>query len=80
MKKDALGWGDIKFLPVAGLWLGLANLPLYFVMSGLIGIITGIVWRVAFKKVEYPFGPALAIAMYLLVIFPGLTPLILQLK
>ena len=69
-KREGLGMGDVKFLPVAGLWIGQSSLPLYFIIAGLTGIITAIIWRVVYKKIEYPFGPALAIAMYVMALFP----------
>jgi len=69
-KREGLGMGDVKFLPVAGLWVGFGILPLYFVIAGMLGIITGIIWKLIFKNPEYPFGPALAVGMFVLVIFP----------
>lgn len=69
-KRDGLGFGDVKFLPVAGLWIGFSAFPVFLILSGLVGIITGIVWKVVFKNPEYPFGPALAVAMFLLIVFP----------
>lgn len=74
-KREALGMGDVKFLPVAGLWIGLSALPVYFILAGLTGIVTAIFWRIIFKNPEYPFGPALAIAMYIIVIFPQIAVL-----
>ncbi len=78
-KREGLGMGDVKFLPVAGLWIGLTALPLYFVIAGVLGIITGLLWKLIFKNPEYPFGPALAAGMFLLVLFPQLV-LLMQLK
>ena len=69
-KREGLGMGDVKFLPVAGLWVGFAAIPVYFIIAGVVGVITGVVWKIIFKNPEYPFGPALAIAMFLLVLFP----------
>ena len=70
MKRDALGWGDIKFLPVVGLWIGFNNLPVFFILSGIFGIMIGIYWRLVYKNAEYPFGPALAAALLMIIIFP----------
>ena len=71
-KREGLGFGDVKFLPVAGLWLGFAALPVYFVLAGITGVLTGIIWRLIFENPEYPFGPALAMSMFALIIFPQL--------
>ena len=77
-KREGLGMGDVKFLPVAGLWVGLSALPVYFIIAGLAGIFTAIIWRIVYKNPEYPFGPALAVAMYVLVLFPGVNILLLK--
>lgn len=66
-----LGFGDVKFLFVAGLWLGtVAPLPAFVFYSGVIGVVFGVAWRVLFKQERFPFGPALAISLCLLVIWP----------
>jgi prepilin signal peptidase PulO-like enzyme (type II secretory pathway) len=57
--KDGLGMGDVKFLCVAGIWLA-------------IGVISGSAWRMAGLGEHFPFGPALAIALVLCVIYPPL--------
>lgn len=67
--KEGLGMGDVKFLPVAGLWVGMGLLPLYFILAGLLGVLTAIIWRVIYKNPVFPFGPALAVAMYILCVF-----------
>lgn len=69
LKREAMGMGDIKFTAAAAIWLGIAGLPLYLIISGLLGILTHFVWRLFSKNPEFPFGPALAIALYVLVIF-----------
>lgn len=68
-KRDALGWGDIKFLPVAGAWVGFSQLPVYFFSSGVLGVVIGLVWRKITGSREFPFGPALAISMFIIAIF-----------
>jgi prepilin signal peptidase PulO-like enzyme (type II secretory pathway) len=68
-KKDALGFGDVKFLPVAGAWIGFTMLPLYFFSAGVMGVIIGIIWKKITGSKEFPFGPALAISMFFIVIF-----------
>jgi prepilin signal peptidase PulO-like enzyme (type II secretory pathway) len=69
LKKDALGWGDIKFLPVAGAWVGLTQLPIYFFSSGVLGVVIGLIWRKITGSREFPFGPALAISMFFIAVF-----------
>lgn len=69
--KDALGFGDVKFLAVAGLWLGSpeALVPFLF-FSGLFGIVTGLMWRSMKGPGIFPFGPALAAALFFCVLYP----------
>jgi leader peptidase (prepilin peptidase)/N-methyltransferase len=65
--KDAIGGGDLKFFAIAGAILGFINLPLFLLISGLLGTIFGMFWKI-FKKEEYfPFGPAIITAFLLLV-------------
>lgn len=72
LKKDALGLGDVKFMAVAGLWLGLALMPYLFILSGLLGIVWGLGWRLVCKTALFPFGPALIAAFYVcLLVFGG---------
>lgn len=68
LKREAMGMGDIKFTAAAAIWLGINNLPLYLIIGGSLGILTHLVWRMFNKNPEFPFGPALAIALYALVL------------
>jgi len=69
--KDGLGLGDVKFLAVAGIWLGsIANFVPFLFISGLLGIISGLTWRAFGLDERFPFGPALAFALLLCVLCP----------
>jgi prepilin signal peptidase PulO-like enzyme (type II secretory pathway) len=78
-KKEGLGMGDVKFLPVAGLWIGFSLLPLYLVTAGLLGIITALFWKLLYKNPVFPFGPALAAAMFIICVFKDTVRNIIQL-
>lgn len=69
-KKDGLGMGDVKFLLVAGLWISPMGLVLMLFMSGVFGVVTGLAWRMMGHGERFPFGPALGLALYLLLLFP----------
>lgn len=71
-KKDALGWGDVKFLGVIGTWLPLHDFVTFFLFAGLIGTITGLMWRGGSKGGIFPFGPALALSLLINVLFPDI--------
>lgn len=66
LKKEALGFGDVKFFAVAGLWLGVSNLAYFAMLSGVLGVVLGLVWKKAGKGEVFPFGPALIIALFVL--------------
>jgi leader peptidase (prepilin peptidase)/N-methyltransferase len=68
--KEGLGTGDVKFLAVAGLWLDIPLMVSLFFYAGLVGIATAIVWRILGKGAKFPFGPALAISMFALILYP----------
>ena len=69
--KDGLGLGDVKFLGIAGIWLGnmLAFAPFLF-FSGALGMLTGVSWRAFGWGERFPFGPALAAALLACILFP----------
>jgi leader peptidase (prepilin peptidase)/N-methyltransferase len=68
LKKDALGFGDVKLAFVSGLWFLPQSVPYYFMISGGIGILYGAVLA---KKNEgvFPFGPAMILAWVSILIF-----------
>jgi len=66
LKKDALGFGDVKFFVVVGLWLGVMKLAYFAVLSGFLGVLFGLIWQKAGKGEVFPFGPALIMALFVL--------------
>ncbi|MDX2072800.1 MAG: prepilin peptidase [Alphaproteobacteria bacterium] len=64
-----LGFGDVKFFTVAGLWLGLWPLVPFLFLSGVLGVVLGLIWRKLGKGEVFPFGPALALALYVCVVY-----------
>lgn len=71
--RDALGLGDVKFFATAGLWLGPASLPAFLIVSGLGGIGFARLWRRFGGGREFPFAPALALGLFLCLLFPSLS-------
>lgn len=75
MNKDGLGMGDVKFLGVVGAWLASVYpnaavfVPFLF-YSGLLGIVTALLWKCVSKDEHFPFGPALALSLLLCVMLP----------
>jgi leader peptidase (prepilin peptidase)/N-methyltransferase len=72
-KVDALGMGDVKFFGVAGLYIGLDTMPIFFFIAGSIGVVLGIIWKAITKHRAFPFGPALAISLLICLLNPNLT-------
>jgi leader peptidase (prepilin peptidase)/N-methyltransferase len=62
--RHGLGFGDVKFLGVVGCFLGWMLLSPFGVMSGLMGIGTAFLWKAMGRGRVFPFGPALAMALY----------------
>lgn len=63
--KEGIGYGDFKLLAALGAWLGWTMLPLIVLLSSLLGAVVGIaliVMRRHQRGVPIPFGPFLAIA------------------
>ncbi len=64
-KKEGMGHGDFKLLAMLGAWLGWEFLPLIIILSSFVGALVGIgmiIFRSHDKSVPIPFGPYLAIA------------------
>lgn len=69
LKKPALGFGDVKFFCVAGLWLGLSALPYFMMGAGFFGVAFGLVWTWRKGRGEpFPFGPALIASLFLILL------------
>lgn len=63
--KEGMGYGDFKLLALFGGWLGWSALPLIVLLSSVIGAVVGITLialRGHDKNIPIPFGPYLAIA------------------
>jgi leader peptidase (prepilin peptidase)/N-methyltransferase len=63
--KEGMGFGDFKLFAVFGAWLGWQLLPLLILMASVVGAIVGIslmVFKNHQKQQGIPFGPYLAIA------------------
>ena len=63
--KEGMGYGDFKLLALFGAWLGWSAVPLIVLLSSLVGAAIGvgmIALRGHDKNIPIPFGPYLAIA------------------
>lgn len=69
-KCHGLGLGDVKLLAVAGLWLGVLPIVPFLFFAGVLGLLSATLWRIFIGGREFPFGPALAVSLYLCLLFP----------
>jgi len=70
--KEGMGYGDFKLLSLFGAWLGWQYLPLIILLSSLVGAVIGISMIIFTKKdrnIPIPFGPYLAAAGWLALIW-----------
>ena len=70
--KEGMGYGDFKLLSALGAWMGWKMLPLIIVLSSFVGAAIGIAMIVFVrhdKNVPIPFGPYLAIAGWIALIW-----------
>jgi len=70
--KDGMGYGDFKLLGALGAWLGWQDLPMIIMMSAVVGAvinITMIVARGRDRSIPIPFGPYLAAAGWITMVW-----------
>ncbi len=67
--KEMLGLGDVKFFAAAGLWLQLDTAPWFLGSAGLLGVALGYGWQRLGGGKEFPFAPALCLALAACVVF-----------
>lgn len=70
--KEGMGYGDFKLLAAIGAWLGWKMLPLTILLSSFVGAAIGILLMVFARhgrNVPIPFGPYLAIAGFIALLY-----------
>ena len=70
--KEGMGYGDFKLLAMLGAWLGWQSLPAIILISTLVGSIIGvslIVFKQHNRNHPIPFGPYLAIAGWIVLLW-----------
>jgi leader peptidase (prepilin peptidase)/N-methyltransferase len=76
---DAMGFGDVKYMAMAGAFLGADGVLLVFLVGCITGAIAGLLW-LAIKRDRYiPFGPYLSLGLLLVLFFrTGIVRLLLE--
>ncbi len=70
--KEGMGYGDFKLLAALGAWIGWSYLPTIVLLSSLVGAVVGIaliVLRKQHRDIPIPFGPYLAAAGWITLIW-----------
>lgn len=71
--KEAMGFGDVKFAGVLGIYFGVTKIMILSIMSFVIGAIIGIILLLIKRKKanEYiAFGPFISLASFILMVIP----------
>lgn len=68
-KKDAMGFGDVKFMALVGGFLGWDACIAVFLLACLAGSVIGIGYKIATKRQDIPFGPFLSLGMVVIILF-----------
>ena len=79
-QQDGIGMGDAKLLAALGAWLGWAALPSILLIASISGFIGGMIylkWRQQSSHHPFPFGPFLAFAGIIELLWPQNLPLFL---
>ncbi|HJW51649.1 MAG TPA: A24 family peptidase [Burkholderiaceae bacterium] len=80
--KEGMGYGDFKLLAALGAWMGWKALLPVLLLSSIVGAVVGLV-LIALKRrgrdIPIPFGPYLATAGFIVMIFGELLPGIVRL-
>ena len=79
-RQDGIGMGDAKLLAALGAWLGWAALPSILLIASISGFIGGMIylkWHQQSSHHPFPFGPFLAFAGIIELLWPQNLPLFL---
>jgi leader peptidase (prepilin peptidase)/N-methyltransferase len=77
--QEALGLGDVKLFAGVGAFLPLQDFAIFLLLSGGVGFLIAIIWKIFKRGDIFPFGPAIGIAMFICVYFPNFGQWYLQL-
>ena len=71
--KEGMGYGDFKLLAAYGAWFGWMSIPNIILLSSLTGAVIGLLLIALFRhesQKPIPFGPFIAVAAWLTVVYP----------
>jgi len=68
-KKEAMGFGDVKYLAMLGAFLGWQKALLIFFMAPFFGVAVGLIAKIKYKVDTIPYGPYLSLAAVVVILF-----------
>jgi prepilin signal peptidase PulO-like enzyme (type II secretory pathway) len=66
--EEFIGDGDRKIIAVCGFFLTGKYIGHFFLLAGLFGVITALGWKIFKKGKKFPFGPALLLSLFTLLL------------
>jgi leader peptidase (prepilin peptidase)/N-methyltransferase len=76
-KIQGFGLGDVKFLAAAGIWIGIAGLPMLLLFAALTALaaagVMQLVGRDMTRQTSLPFGPFLTLGLLLALVIQQIT-------
>jgi leader peptidase (prepilin peptidase) / N-methyltransferase len=69
-RKEAMGFGDVKFMGMVGAFIGWQGALLSFLVACLLGAVVGIVLLIRRRDTHIPFGPYLAAGTVIVMLHP----------
>jgi prepilin signal peptidase PulO-like enzyme (type II secretory pathway) len=66
--EEFIGDGDRKIIAVCGFFLTGKYIGHFFLLAGLFGVITALGWKILKKGKKFPFGPALLLSLFTLLL------------
>jgi prepilin signal peptidase PulO-like enzyme (type II secretory pathway) len=64
-----LGLGDVKYFAASGFWLHPHSSPWFLALGGVVGIVFDLGWRHAGGGKQFPFAPALCVALAVCILY-----------
>lgn len=68
-KQEAIGIDDLKLLFTLGFLLGLKNALAFMLITGIAGIVFGLIWKKFYRQSFFPFAPALCLAAFVCLVY-----------
>lgn len=70
LKKEGLGFGDVRLMALIGLYVGIEDLFILIIIASILAVLVGVILYLIRRKSEaYPFGPFLCGAAIVMVLF-----------